>query len=336
MDVMRSRGIVLRAHILVPVKGQQRLPPLTQLIRSRGLALRFYLLAVFDAHCRLPVGEPWTSTRPLTGRGSWSDLVAIDGAYSAPADQYMRYDTKQERTLADQRLRQVQAALRLLEEFGPEDERVPGPGGPQALVSVPRAGKTRKYERFSLLHENGKGLLQTPRAYRVPRQTYNGQTLRIPTDFFLEGWVQVLTDAEIAVWLILLWHSQRYPKRHTEEGVYLYANRREQLGLRRDSWEDACARLLEFGLIRYAVPPEPVTEGSEQNTTDQAAAPDEAALMAKFVKESNEAFTSPFDELPAEVAQYEPHRYQVLGSQLQEKALDKVIKETTHRIKKLK
>ncbi|MFD7451764.1 hypothetical protein [Kitasatospora sp. NPDC059827] len=332
LEVMRSRGIVLRAQFLLPIRGRQQLPPLTQLIRSRGLALRFYLLAIFDAHCRLAVDEPWASARPLTGRGSWCDLVAIDGAYSIPAEQYMRHDTKQERTLADQRQRQVQAALRTLEEFGPEDERVPGPGGPQALVEVPRVGKTRKYGKFSLLPENGRGQLQTPRTYRVPRRTFDGRTVRIPADFFLEGWVQVLTDAEIAVWLILLWHSQRYPKRHLEEGVYLYANRRKQLGLRRDSWEDACARLREFGLIRYAVPPEP--EGDKQGATDEPAVPDEAAVLAMLVEQFDGVFASPFDQ-PDEVTQYEPHRYQVLGGGLRQEALDKVIKETTHRLKGL-
>ncbi|WP_037822347.1 hypothetical protein, partial [Streptomyces sp. NRRL S-146] len=49
--------------------------------------------------------------------------------------------------------------------------------------------------------------------------------------------------------------AQTMPKRHIESGVYLYANaRNDYLQLRRDSYEDACNRLLDFGLVRYARP----------------------------------------------------------------------------------
>jgi hypothetical protein len=99
---------------------------MSRLITSRGLALRVYLLAIFEAHCRPGSAEPWINTRPLSGRMGWSDLIAIDAAYSRPVRTYLR-GSRQNRTLDSSLDRQIKGALRTLEQ--PED---------QALVVVPR------------------------------------------------------------------------------------------------------------------------------------------------------------------------------------------------------
>ncbi|MFJ6452244.1 hypothetical protein ACIQNV_37210 [Streptomyces hydrogenans] len=283
----RKRGHVVLRTALIQVPGGQR--TLTRLVLPKGVALRFYLLSVFEAHCRLDPGEPWNNVRPLSGRGSWSDLVAIDGAYDAKSGKYMR-DTDAGRTLEDLRLRQVQGALRTLEELGPE----------QGLVAMPRGSREQRlYQSFSLMKESGRGGHQTPDTYTVPESTWSAETITIPSGFFLNGWVQVLSPSEIATWLILRGLSQWAPNAHSESGVYLYGEARlQQFGLRRDAWEDGCQRLRDFGLIRFA------------DTWEQ--------FILLWGREK-----------------YQPHRYQVISEGFDADAMKKVTKELTIRQKGL-
>ncbi|WP_143200499.1 hypothetical protein [Kitasatospora sp. CB01950] len=302
---------------------------LTQLIRPRGLALRFYLLAIFEAQCRLEAGQKWISGRPLSGPDSWADLVAIDGPYSTQAKKYLP-DTKQGRTLANQRLIQVKSALRTLEGIGAQDELMSGSESSQALVSMPRKGNAWDYKQFMLLNELGKGRLETLEPYSVPYAQY-GTTFAVPVGFFLNGWIHVLSDAEISVWLILMSLFYQYPDRHRDEGVYLYAARRGRMGLRRDSWEDGCARLRDFGLVRDAVKPEQQKKEAPTAVSEQSAAEHEAAL-AKLLEEDFTVFDFSQPEPPAV---YDPNRYQLLVG-YGKNALDKVMMETTLRVKALK
>lgn len=233
--------IVLRVEFIQRKEGGA---PLTNLIKPQGIALRFYLLALFEAQCRLPVDTAWTRNLPLSGPGSWSDFIATDGAYDTRTQTYMR-GTKQHRNRDDLRLRQIQGALRTLEELGPE----------RALVTVPRAenGGRRQYAGFSLMKETGRGGYQTPDTYVVPRNHWSVKTVTVPAAFFLNGWVQVLHPSEIATWLILRALSQWARDQHAESGVYLYGkDREEDFGMRRNPWEDACQRLRDFDLIRHA------------------------------------------------------------------------------------
>ena len=140
------------------VGSARRAAPMSRLITSRGIALRFYLLAVFEAQCRPGTADPWVNTRPLSGRMGWSDLIAIDAAYSRPVKAYQRL-TKQNRTLDSSLDRQIKGALRTLEQL--ED---------QALVVVPLKanGRHRDYGRFLLMEESGRGEVPTPKYYTVP------------------------------------------------------------------------------------------------------------------------------------------------------------------------
>ncbi|MFD5589770.1 hypothetical protein ACFWII_39035 [Streptomyces sp. NPDC127063] len=290
-------AIVLRTSLLQPPGGGQ--PTLTRLVLPKGIALRFYLLAIFEAQCRLGPDEPWENSRPLSGRGSWSDLVAIDGAYESRSGRYMR-NTKAGRELEDLRLRQVQGALKTLEDLGREE----------ALVAMPRGQRgQRLYEAFTLMKETGRGSLQTPDSYTVPsRHWHAAQTITVPAPFFLNGWVQVLNPSEVATWLILRALSEWAPTEHFQSGVYLYGNDRlRNFGLRRDAWEDGCQRLLEFGLIRIARPPEaegPFAEGF--------------AHVARMSRE-----------------RYEPHRHQLVEQGFDEDAMKVCLRELTLRQKRL-
>ncbi|MFD3580689.1 hypothetical protein [Streptomyces sp. NPDC058644] len=297
--------ITLRREFLLSAPKDPA-PPLTQLLRPRGLALRFYLLAVFEAQCRLGVGEEWTrkGSPPLKGPGSWSDFIAIDGAYDTSSDTYMPA-TSGDRDLHTLRRQQIHGALRTLESLGTDGE--------QALVEVPKKGKGggRDYTAFSLMQEAGRGDAPTPALYSVPAARWHS-TFSVPADFFLRGWVQVLQPSEVATWMILEWLSQTYPNRHAESGVYLYANARlGEFRLRRDSYEDACNRLCDFGLI-------------------QSARADFAARYGKPSQRSPEAeaqhFLMSFSQ-PSRPDVYEPDRYQVTHEGLGQNAAERCHKE---------
>ncbi|WP_143081897.1 hypothetical protein [Streptomyces qinglanensis] len=264
-------------------------PPMAGLLNPRGIAMRFYLLALFEAQCRLDVGEQRVGSRPIAGRNGWADLVAIDGAYDAETGKYMRGGTKQDRDLETLRLRQVQGALRTMEKLGNDRH--------QALVDIPtKDNGHRLYDAFTLMAESGRGRLQTPDRYSVPKLE-RSKAFRVPAAFFLNGWVQVLHPSEIATWLIFQALSQHFPGKHDDEGNFLVGDVRKRFGLRRDAYEDARRRLCSFGLLRIARPK------SEQ--------------------------TSIFSQPIAPRERYEPHRYQVVHGGLGEKALDRCLKEIT-------
>ncbi|GAA1376767.1 hypothetical protein ACFPK5_00800 [Streptomyces beijiangensis] len=303
LDQIRDSGpaqlsrVALRASLL-DTSEDSTPAPATALLLPRGVALRFYLLAVFEAQCRLTAPSAWKSSRSLTGERGWSDLIAVDSGYDSATDSYMTRQTKQARTAASSRLRQVQAALRTLEALG----KPLGDGeGDQGLVVVPRTPTTgrRQYAAFELMAESGRGSVLTNRRYTVPASGTEA-VFTVPSEFFTRGWVQVLTPAETVTWLILQLMSQDYPGKHHESGVYLYANRREgQFNMARDAFEDACRTLNGLGLIRYAEPPPSDEPG--------AAFWFSALLVAK--------------------PRYQAQRYQVVDETLQKDALEQTIKE---------
>ncbi|MFF9922773.1 hypothetical protein ACF1HG_35275 [Streptomyces globisporus] len=301
-------SIVLRSILL---KSDGDRSKLTKLVRSRGVALRFYLLAVFEAQCRLSTGDPWQNALPLKGDGSWSDLIAIDGAYN---NEFKTYDTeledippdlrsspsaqeaRRQRKLKALRLQQVKGALRTLEELGQEN----------ALVVIPRgAREQRLYESFSLMQESGRGDGQDPDLYTVPAPDWAAsRVITLPKDFFLNGWIQVLSPSEVATWIVLRFMSQWAPRKHHSKGVFLTTRTRmEAFGLRDDAWEDGCQRLRGLGLIRHATEPPEVEAGSD---------PVAKALFSQ----------------PIHVRQpYEPHRWQMTDEGLAKDAVQALDRE---------
>ncbi|MBK3531065.1 hypothetical protein JHN61_04515 [Streptomyces sp. MBT67] len=296
--------IVLRVELIQRLDGERA--PLVRLVLPRGIALRFYLVALFEAQCRLGVNEPWVNDRPLTGVGSWSDFFAIDGAYDSESKTYMP-DTKQGRTVADLRLRQVKSALDTLEKLGPE----------HALAVVPKAknGGRRQYGQFSLMKEMGRGGHLTPDTYTVPGAHWSARTISIPADFFLMGWVQVLNPSEVATWLTLRALSQWARGQHAETGVYLYGKaRKEDFGLRRDAWEGGCSMLRSLGLLRHA-------RSSPLDATPKKGLFPDLDLWDYFARTTRE--------------RYEPYRWQVIDQRLGEDAMKTFLKELTLRQQQL-
>ncbi|MEU8977645.1 hypothetical protein [Streptomyces sp. NPDC048309] len=312
----RPEKITLRRGLLLS-DPQDPAPPLTQLLRPRGVALRFYLLAVFEAQCRLGVGDEWTrrSSPPLKGPGSWSDFVAIDGAYDKPSNTYMPA-TNWDRDLQTLRWQQIHGALRTLESLGQDSER--------ALVDVPGKAKGggRDYAAFSLMQEAGRGDAPTPAVYSVPANTWHA-TYTVPAEFFLHGWIQVLQPSEVATWMILRWLAQTFSRVYAKSGAYLYANTR--LGyfrLRRDSYEDACNRLCDFGLLRDA------KEGPAASSGPRPLSgwgPTPALEAERFLDFSQ----------PTRPDRHEPDHYQVTDEGLGQDAAEKCYKELLLRQKVL-
>lgn len=236
----RPDQVRLRPRFVVAGDGPATGAPMARLITSRGVPLRFALLALFEAQCRPPSAEPWENNRPVTGRMGWEDLIAVDAAYSRQDRAYQVPAAKQKRTLSSSRVRQVKAALAKLED--------------EALVEIPRkaSGKYRDYDGFALMKESGRGDVPTPDYYTPPGP---GASFGIPVQFFLNGWVQLLYPSEIATWLTFRLLRWAYLGRHNETGVYLYGQDREDtFGLLRDSYEDGCRSLADFGLICRAQP----------------------------------------------------------------------------------
>lgn len=101
--------------------------------------------------------------------------------------------------------------------------------------------------------ESGRGGTPTPAYYSVPGA--GEPTISIPYQFFLRGWIQVLYPSEVATWLALRVLRAVYPVKHNQSGVFLYGQALEHFfRLLRDTYEDGCRNLVDFGLIRPARP----------------------------------------------------------------------------------
>ncbi|MGD6742994.1 hypothetical protein ACOKM3_14250 [Streptomyces sp. BH106] len=263
---------------------------------------------MFEAQCRLGVGREWSrrGSPPLRGSDSWIDFIAIDGAYDEPSNNYMPA-TRGDRDLHTLRRQQIHGALRTLESLGID--------GDQALVEVPGKAKGggRDYAAFLLMQEAGRGDAPTPALYTVPPARWHS-TFTVPAEFFFQGWVQVLQPSEVATWMILQWLSQTFPNRHDESGVYLYANARlGNFRLRRDSYEDACNRLLDFGLIQYAR-----ADFATRASSEKPAGWDPKAEAQRFLMSFSQ---------PTRPDVHEPDRYQVTDEGLGQDAAERCHKE---------
>lgn len=226
---MRSDPAVPRGDLadrLLPPRNER--PPATRLVSPRGIALRLYLTALFIAQSRSAGAMPG-NTLPLADTDapvSWIDLIAT------PAERHSGRVYSGQR---EKKLRQVHDALRRLST--PENQLV-------RLPSSQRAGAGR-YEGFLLMHEGG-----APndggdnRPYTVPAA--ESKTMFLPDGLFLNGWIHVLEDSELAFALMLAClrsRADRAPVFATSEVRLL------QFGLGRDAYESH-GILSRLGLVR--------------------------------------------------------------------------------------
>jgi hypothetical protein len=233
---MRSEPAVPSGDLadrLLPPRSER--PPATRLVSPRGIALRLYLTALFVAQSRRPGAVPGNKL-PLADTDapvSWIDLMATTSQRHTGRFYYGQREKK---------LRQVHDALRRLSR--PEVQ----------LVRLPNLQRTAtgKYEGFLLMHEGGAppgGHDNQP--YTVP--SAESRTMWLPDGLFLNGWIHVLEDSELAFVLMLAClrsRSGKMPVFATGEVRLL------QFGLGRDAYESH--RILsQLGLVAVQPGPHP-------------------------------------------------------------------------------
>lgn len=89
-----------------------------------------------------------------------------------------------------------------------------------------------------------------PAPYAPPQVTTD--TIDIPADFFLNGWVHVLTSSEIAMWIMLRDLAAQERLKHPSHDGWVRISATDRLlqyDLTRSTW-DSHHRLADFGLIQ--------------------------------------------------------------------------------------
>ena len=207
-------------------------PPATRLIAPGGIALQTALTLLFVAQCTTPAGRRPDVTRPVVPRPddhrrAWLDLLA------APADKQPAAG-RSYTTVRDNRQRQVVSAL----------DRLSGPR--VRLVELP-SGRRRagRFDGFRLLDEGGDLGRVDPVLYQVPGPA--ADTFSLPTTFFLRGWHFLLSDAELALLLVLYSRSTGAPT--PDEAIVLTGETRiRHHGLSPDAYA-TWRHLAAFGLV---------------------------------------------------------------------------------------
>jgi hypothetical protein len=214
------------ADRLLPPRNER--PPATRLVSPRGIALRLYLTALFVAQSRPPGAAPGNKL-PLADADaavSWIDLIATSSE---------RHSGRVYSSQREKKLRQVHDALRRLSS--PEVQ----------LVELPnfQRGPTGKYEGFLLMHEGGAPTGGGDnQSYTVPAA--ETRTMHLPDGLFLNGWIHVLEDSELAFLLMLACLRSRF------DGKPVFATsevRLLQFGLGRDAYESHHL-LAHLGIVR--------------------------------------------------------------------------------------
>lgn len=203
-------------------------PPLVKLVSSHGLALRTALLALFVAQCSpsSPRAMGNLSIEPNGDAVGWRDLI-VSVAEAEPGSVRAVSPT-------DNRVRQIKSAFDRLatSEIG--------------LISQPRAGTARrKYDDMRLLHERGTRPTGAAPDYSLPRPAEPVVTL--PSDFFCQGWVNVLDDSEIAAFLMFRHTTQSAAA--PNDGVLLTGDDRLSRYVQRRSVWDKHQVLSDLGLM---------------------------------------------------------------------------------------
>jgi hypothetical protein len=212
-------------------------PPVLELASPNGIAQQVELVALFVAQAagrhhrdgRVTLGIDLDTTDAQSV--DWVDLVVPHS------------DITETAVIAasrrDARLGQVKRALNSLAAKG--------------LVELPHQRDARgKHKDFRLLDEGGPRLTGPTVPYRLP--TPGTETvIGLPLDFYLQGWVYVLTKSEIALWLMLR-HLQVLGGTPGAELTIFGAERLRRYGLSKDAYK-AWWLLERAGLIEVQVDP---------------------------------------------------------------------------------
>ena len=210
------------------LSGKEDRPPAARLITPRGAALRVYLTALLEAQTRVRPGQHPGNARPLAsrpgGKIAWIDLLASDAeAYG---------EGKYQMSVAAKKTRQMTSAIGRLAE--------------EELVELTGTGKpgAKKYEGFLLMQELGRRPHGSAMPYTVP-VIKREQAFPVPVTLFINGWVHVLQDSELAFILMMAAND------HAAGGqqfMITAADRLHRFGMKHDGYE-AHAMLSRLGLV---------------------------------------------------------------------------------------
>ncbi|MFB7472232.1 hypothetical protein [Kitasatospora sp. NPDC056184] len=169
-----------------------------------------------------PSPLPIISTEPE--EASWVRVVASQAKENVEA--------KRQITESGNRARQVKSGFQRLASEG--------------LVRVIKS--SRGAISIMPLHESGIADSRV-NEYVIPEWD-SGRLILLPTEFFTDGWIFILSQSEIRMYLVLLHMARRFRTNHRETGVYCAGSIRDyEYFLSRDVYE-AHLLLEGFGLIR--------------------------------------------------------------------------------------
>lgn len=206
--------IFVRQKFILRQSGNDPDPPLKQLISSRGHKLQFALIALFFAQCQQPPGRRLAlplRAQPDDDAIAWTDLLAIpvkEGPGSTSREDLPR------------RERSARSALDALAT--PEI----------SLVEFAESKAGKKYRDIRLLQDSGPRTTGPAAPYTVPESSV--PVVRIPTSFFTNGWVFVLTDAEIATYLM---YRHLCAESITDSAHVTAGGRKARFALEKSTWE---------------------------------------------------------------------------------------------------
>ncbi|QFU92574.1 hypothetical protein [Amycolatopsis sp. YIM 10] len=213
---------------------------------SKGAALKVLLLVLFELQARpssrsdAPVAArtmlPLETKPSASGGAEVPSWVTFSALPTADSTRRAAFAGSRRRN----RLRQLCSALERLHQLGRIELRKP-------------PGQHGRYESFRILDEGRVNDGATGRAkYTVP-VFETGRARRkittIPSGFFLNGWIDALSDNEIITYLVLRFCAQAYPNEHATKGVFLSSGFRDEM-FNLDRGFEAHRMLARYGLIK--------------------------------------------------------------------------------------
>lgn len=191
---VRSGFIVRNSRLTGPMSDRdpapppEQRPPLARLVAPRGVALRLELIALFIAQCGAGRRAVATTILDPPEDIGWRHLV-LGPSRSTPGSAAAA-------TQKDNRVRQIRSAFDKLAEVKIGLMELPGAGQPSG-----------KYTHPALLIESGTQPTGPAARYKIPQP--GAHVVNVPANFFLNGWIHLLDDAEIAAWLMFRHRTQQ-------------------------------------------------------------------------------------------------------------------------------
>lgn len=207
-------------------------PPLATAKRSKGVALRLELTLLFLAQAG---PRPTAQFRYPVQTQSAEDLGLID-FLSTGSNPHEKTEYRLSRPAM--RARQVMNAL----------ERLAAPELQLIEVSRRPSGRLDASGQMWVNQETGPTATGDVHRYRIP--TPSEKVISVPIEFYTNGWIQVMTDSEIANWQ--MWRDQSEMREAgitTADDLFIDAqDRLDYYDLSRDVW-DTHQTLTRVGLM---------------------------------------------------------------------------------------